>query len=342
MQVRTFAVALALMALALVATAGAQSPGKPVELRGTLDIIRYGGNAPLQDAVAKGYFAESGLTVTWDPAKGSQDAIARVATGTYDVGYADLGTLIEFASGHPAETPRAVFIVMDRSPQVVLGRQQAAIHKPADLIGKTLASAPTDAASKLFPAFLKANGIAESQVNRQIVDIRLRDPMLARGSVDGIIGFDYTAVFNLKGLGVPSDTLTVLYYADYGLDLYGQAMIVSQALLARDPAAVKGFVLAVARAWRDAVRDPAPAIAAVAAVDPTNRVDLETERLKWLIDHEVSTPASRKDGIGAYDPGRLQRNIDIVTEGLGLARKPAIAEVYDDRFLPPLSARAIP
>jgi NitT/TauT family transport system substrate-binding protein len=327
---------------AIVTPARAQAPAKTVELHGILDIIRYGGNAPLQDAVDKGYMAANGISLSWDTSKGSQDTISRMASGNYDVGFADMGTLIEFASGNPAKTPRAVFIILDRSPQVILSLKKSPLHTPADLVGTTLVSAATDGASKMFPAFMKANGLSESQVKRNIVDIRLRDPMLARGGADGIIGYDYTSVFNLKGLGTPPEDLSLLYYADNGLNLYGQALLVSQPLLASNPEAVKGFVLAVAHAWRDSIVDPGPAIRAVAALDSTNRVDLETERLKWLNDHEVVTENTRKNGIGSYDPARLQKNIDIVTEGLALARKPALAEIYDDRFVPPLAARSVP
>jgi NitT/TauT family transport system substrate-binding protein len=339
------AAALVIALMSCIAGAGqgrAQAPAKTVDLRGTLDIIRYGGNAPFDDAVAKGYFTKYGLNVSFDTAKGSQDAIARMASGVYDVGYADVSTLIDFAAGHPAQTPKAVFIVMDHSPQVIITLKKSNIRVPADLVGHTLASAETDGASKMFPAFLKANHLTTEQVRRNIVDIRLRDPMLIRGSADGIIGYDYTSVFNLKGLGVPTDELSFIYYADHGLDLYGQAVIVSQALLQRDPETVRKFVRAVSHAWVDAVADQAPAIKAVAAIDATVRTELETERLKWVIDHEVVTPNTRKHGIGYFDAARFQRNIDAVTAGLSLPKKLTITDVYDDRFQPPPEDRMLP
>ena len=321
--------------------ADAQTGGQNT-IRATLDIIRYGGNAPFDDAEAKGYFAQHGFHVSWDPSKGSQDAVVRVASGVASVGVADVSTLIDFAGNHPDKAPKVVFVIMDRSPQVIISLKKSGFTKPADLVGRVLASAQTDGASKMFPAFMKLNGLTESQVTRNIVDIRLRDPMLARGTADGIIGYDYTAVFNLKALDIPAENLSLMYYADHGLDLYGQAVIVARDFLDREPATVKNLVRGVARAWLDAVADPEPAIKTVAALEPTTRVDLEIARLKWLIDHEVVTPNTRKNGLGAYDPKRMQMNIDVVSEGLNVQVKPKLEDIFDDRFMPPLAERRLP
>ncbi len=53
------------------------------------------------------------------------------------------------------------------------------------------------------------------------------------------------------------------------------------------------------------------------------------------------TAETRANGIGAYNPARMQETIDEVVNGLSLTRKPAIVDIYDDRFLPPLDQRAI-
>jgi NitT/TauT family transport system substrate-binding protein len=317
----------------------AQAETSPPNIRATLDLIRYGGNAPCDYAEAKGYFAKYGFHVTWDTAKGSQDSVVRVASGVADVGLADVSTLVDFAGDHPDKSPKVVLVIQDRSPQVIISLKKSNFKRPADLVGHVLASAQTDAGSKMFPAFMKINGLSESQVKRNIVDIRLRDAMLARGEAEGIVGFDYTATFNLRGLGVAADDIALMYYADFGLDLYGQSLIVNRDFLARHPDTVKHLVSGVVRAWVDAVKDPAPAIQAIAALEPTTRIELETARLKWLVDHEVVTPNTRKNGIGADDPARMQTNIDRVAEGLNIAHKPKVSDVYDGRFLPPLAER---
>lgn len=342
MTFRRVVLGLALcVASALALGAAAQAAGEPIKIRASLDFIRYGTNAPYNYAVAKGYFARYGLDVSFDASKGSQDSIVRVAGGVYDFGIADFPTLVQFVALHP-DGPKAVFIVVDRSPLSIASLTTAHIRKPADLVGRTLASAQTEAGSRLFPAFMRANGLDESQVKRQIVDVRLRDTMLLRGGVDGVIGNNYTVLFNLKALGVPPEKLSFLNYAELGLPLYGQGIIVSRGFLAEHPDAVRDFVRAAVRGWREAAADPRPSIDAIAAMDGTINRDLETERLRWFIDHLVATPEAQKNGIGAYDAVRLQNNIEIVSKGLELPRMPALGEVFDDRFIPPLAERALP
>ncbi|MFY7859959.1 MAG: ABC transporter substrate-binding protein, partial [Limnohabitans sp.] len=50
---------------------------------------------------AKGYFKDAKLDVTVDSGNGSGGAVTRVASGTYDLGFADLAALMEFHANNP-------------------------------------------------------------------------------------------------------------------------------------------------------------------------------------------------------------------------------------------------
>jgi NitT/TauT family transport system substrate-binding protein len=50
---------------------------------------------------AKGYFKQAGLDVTIDAGNGSGNAVNRVASGSYDIGFADLAALMEFHGNNP-------------------------------------------------------------------------------------------------------------------------------------------------------------------------------------------------------------------------------------------------
>ena len=54
--------------------------------------------------VAKGYFKNEKLNVTVDAGNGSGGAVTRVASGSYDMGFADLAALMEFHANNPAAT----------------------------------------------------------------------------------------------------------------------------------------------------------------------------------------------------------------------------------------------
>ena len=80
-------------------------------LKFSLDFIMFGPNSAFVYADEKGYFREAGLTVRIDPSSGSGDAINRLASGAYDIGYADVSTLIEFAAKNPSSAPKIVLFI---------------------------------------------------------------------------------------------------------------------------------------------------------------------------------------------------------------------------------------
>jgi NitT/TauT family transport system substrate-binding protein len=304
-----------------------------------LNFAADGGAAGFYHALERGYFRELGLDVSIEPSKGSADAITRAASQSSDIGIGDISTLVEFASRRPEIAPKAVFILHNRSPQAVIALKSSGIAKLADLQGRILGQGPADAASRMFPAVANIAGLDLSRIEIRQFSPQLRDTMLLTKQVDAVTGFDSTVLFNLKGNGVAVDDATVIYYADNGLDVYGNAVLANPAFLQAKPDAVKAFVRAAARGWRDAIADPKAAMESLGKHNNLAKLDIEGERLAWLGSHQIVTPTTRKGGIGAYDRDRLAQNIAQVGKAFGLTRIPEVAEIYDDRFLPPREER---
>ena len=58
----------------------------------TLDWVFQGPTSPFLVALDKGYYKAEGLDVTMDPGQGSAGAVQRVATGAYQIGFADVNS----------------------------------------------------------------------------------------------------------------------------------------------------------------------------------------------------------------------------------------------------------
>jgi NitT/TauT family transport system substrate-binding protein len=319
-----------------VSTVHAQAPTK---VNVVLNFAADGGSAGFYHALERGYFRELGLDVSIEPSKGSADAITRTASQASDIGIGDISTLVEFASRRPEIAPRAVFILHNRSPQAVISLKSSAIAKLTDLHGRILGQGPADAPSRMFPAVASLAGLDMARIELRQFSPQLRDTMLLTKQVDAVTGFDSTVLFNLKANGVAIDEASVIYYADNGLDVYGNAFLANPAFLQTKPDAVRAFVKAAARGWRDAIADPKAAMQSLGKHNNLAKLDIEAERLAWLGSHQIVTLATRKDGIGAYDRDRLAQNIAQVGKAFGLTRIPDVSEIYDDRFLPPREER---
>jgi NitT/TauT family transport system substrate-binding protein len=333
-------------ALALAAGAGrapaARGQAMPMlDIKFSLNAPRDGSNAAFIHAVEKGYFKEEGLSPSLDPSGGAGDSIQRVASETYDAAFSDLTVLIEFNAKNPAQAPLAVLNIYSRSPTCIVCWKSAGIAKPADLKGKTLGAPQTDGAFRLFPAFCKATGLDPTSVKTTTVDLRLREALMMRKEVDGVFGFDSTIFFNLKSQGVTLDDVTFLYYSDAGLDFYSNSIIVSKKFVREHADRIAGLARACARGWHDALTDPRQVIASLTKVEPLAKPDIELERLNWLIKNQIRSPDVEVGGLGALNPAKLARGIDQVAEAFALAVKPAIADIYTDKYLPSADLRKL-
>lgn len=332
--------AAAAFAVGIIAAAPVQAQQTPIKF--TLDFVYQGPQGPFFLAQERGYYAAEGLNVTAiDPGRGSSDAVNRVVSGAYDLGFGDINALIEFNAKNPGKELPAVLMLYNQAPFAIITLKDKGIGKPADLAGKKAAAPSFDTPFRLFPIFAKLNGIDPASVTWANVAPQLREPMLARGEADAISGFSFTAVLALKGLGVPAQKIQTFLYKDYGIDLYSNAVIASPALLKDNPKAVQGFVRATIRGLHDTIADPKAAIAALKKRDPLLNEALELERLQMAISTSMLTDEVKRDGYGGVRPERLQRNIDLVTQGYGLERKVAPEQVFDARFLPPAAERAV-
>ena len=333
----TRAAALALLvALSLPVAGRAQTA-----IHFTLDRAIDGPAAPFFLAIDEGYFKAEGLDVTIDGAPGPLDPINRLASGDYDMGVADLNVLIKFRDANPTMPIKALFVVFDKPPYAIIGRKSRGIAAPRNLEGKKLGAPAAGDAFAEWPIFAKINNIDTAKVKIEDVGLPVREPMLAAGEVDAITGCSFTAYVDLKDGGVPADDLVTLLMANYGVELYGDAVIAAPKFAAEKPEAARAFLRAYLRALKDTVRDPAHAVEAVLRRNDTARKDVELERLRLAIRDNIVTPAVRAGGYGGVDPERFDLALDQIALTYHFTAKNKAAGVFDPSFLPPASDRRV-
>ena len=320
-------------ALALAVTAmGFAHAATPIKFQ--LDWRFEGPSALFLVPTAKGYFKDAGLDVTVDSGNGSGGAVTRVASGTYDMGFADLAALMEFHANNPdaPNKPVAVMMVYNNTPASVMALKKSGIKTATDLAGKKLGAPVFDAARRAFPIFAKVNGI--ENVTWTAMDPPLRETMLVRGDVDAITGFTFTSLLNIEARGVPAADVTVLAYPDNGVKLYGNAIIASPKLIKENPEAIKAFLAAFAKGAKDVVADPAQAIEAVKARDGIINTKLETRRLQLAIDTVINSPSAREEGFGQVKAPRLALMASQVSDAFNTKSRVKAADVWNGSFLP--------
>ena len=300
----------------------------------TLDWKFEGPSAPFFNAIDKGYFKDAGLNVEISPGKGSLDAIPKVATGSFPLGFADINSLIKFLDQNPGAPVTAIMMIYDKPPFAVIGRKSLGIKSPADLPGSVLGAPPPDGAWAQFPSFAKANGLDMNKIKVEPVGFPTREPMLAEGKVSSVTGYSFSSFLNLVRLGVPEDDITTILMADHGLKLYGNAIIVNTDFASSNAKVVKSFLGAVGKGWKDAVSNPSSAIDALVKRNPAADKNLEERRFNLALSGNVMTDYVLKNGMGNIDKARFEAAIAQLSETYKYKTKPDSKLYFTDAYLP--------
>ena len=273
------------------------------DVKFSLDWKFEGPSALFFTGLERGYYAASGLYVTIDSGKGSLDAIPKVASGTYPIGFADINSLVKFKDKNAGAKVIGIMMIYDAPPFAIIGRKSLGVSKPKDLEGKILGAPAPDGAYAQWKSFVLANGIDASKVTIENVGFPVREPMLAQGKVHAITGFSFSSYINLKSKGVPASDISLMLMTENGLDLYGNSVIVNTDYARKNPEVVKGFLNATLMGIRDVVADPAATVKYVIKYNNVAREPVEHERLEMALrDMSLQIMSPETESAGSTAP----------------------------------------
>lgn len=332
------ATALLGAALAIPQAASAQT----TDVRFVLDWAWQAMHGPFLIALEKGYYEDEGLNVTIDRGFGSGDTISKVASGAYDIGFAEGTGLLKFNAENPDDKVKTVLVINDQSPTGVISLKENGVAGPDDLPGKTISATQNAATVLAWPVFAKLNDLDPESIEYMFVEPNLRDVMVLQGQADATFGFTTTTVLNMIAAGIAPDEVTYFTLAQHGLQPYSSGLIVREDYAAQNPDVVKGFVAATVKGLVEMLEDPAEGLALLKAREAL--VDEAVEANRWALAEELSilTPSVAEKGISEVDRARFETAAGQIAEAFGLSIEPNMDDYYDGTFLPPLEARQVP
>ncbi|HSV04042.1 MAG TPA: ABC transporter substrate-binding protein [Phenylobacterium sp.] len=307
---KAFSLIAAAAAVALAACSPAKqqaASGKGTPLRFATDWRAEAEHGGFYEALAEGLYAKRGLDVRLVQGGPGVNVPQLLAAGAVDLGDGSNSFIVMNLAREHAPV-KAVAAFMQKDPQVLIAHPDQGINSIADLKGHPILL--SDASVSAFWVWLKAKyGFSDSQVRKYTFNSA---PFLAdkRVAEEGYLTSEPYTIEKQSGLKPK-----VFLLADEGYPGYAAMALARDDLIARNPAAVKAFVEASAKGWRDYLYgDPKPADALIMKDNPEMTEDVLAQARDKMRSYGLVDGGDAKTlGIGAMTDARWKQFFDVAS-----------------------------
>jgi NitT/TauT family transport system substrate-binding protein len=228
--------------LALGAT-GKAVHGAVEKLTVRLNWSTEGLHAPFYLAAQKGWFKAADLDVYVEDGNGSVTTVQLVGSGQFDIGHAALASMaIGAAKGLPVTS---IAGIIQKSDVGVCVPHDSPWSKPSDLVGKRVCYTAGSLEGPFIRPFFEKNGVPINQVSLINVEASAKTSSYVSKSVDALA----TTVPWFLPILADTRLSKGILFADFGLDLPGNGLVVHQANLEKKRDAFKRFASVFAATW---------------------------------------------------------------------------------------------
>jgi NitT/TauT family transport system substrate-binding protein len=331
------AAALLATVLATSACSGSSDGGgakKTGANSGSLTKVTYvtGFGAVGRDAFAwvaqeKGYFKDAGLDVDIQKGAGNTQNLTLIKSGQAQFAAMDFSGATVLAGEGKFTDWRAVAAVHQQTLVSIMTTKATGITKPADLTGKTIATASGSVSELLFPAYAKLAGVDPTKVTMKGVQTTALNGLMAGRQVDALSTF----LLSKKALETAAkQDVVVMPYSDYLSDLFGN-VVAREELINSDRDVVKRFVGAILKGLQYSLDHPDEAAAILNKAEPTAKIPAAVAEINAM---KPYTSPPNGAPLGHLDQDRVARSIAVL-QGNGLMPKGLTPDkITDFSFVP--------
>jgi NitT/TauT family transport system substrate-binding protein len=247
-----------------------------------LDWTLSGYQLPFYWAKEKGHYAAENLHVDIKEGAGSGKTVALMAGQQDDIGLADFMFMsVGAAKGMKL---KGLFGLVQDGAWAIISNADAAIRKPEDLIGKSVAT--TADHKSMLDLLLAINNIPADKVKIQVTSPATRNTVFVNGQVDSFISVVIGSPLDLvvrarQGKGKPVHFMPV---ADFGISPMGQGILAHERMIAEKPDMLRRFVRASARALNEVVKpeNTEEAVNVAMRLSGAREERRDSVKLQWL------------------------------------------------------------
>ncbi len=283
--------------------------------------------APLFVALDKGYYKAEGLEVDLAEGSGAQTVLKLLASGNEKFGY---GPAVSAAQAVSQGLPvKVVALYQTKAPMGVISFPDVPLKTPKDLEGKRLAISVGETFGDMLGPFTRINNVDIEKIQRIQMDASARTSQFLTRKIDVMsvyLSNEWPQIEKRANV-----KFNVLRVSDFGLNLLGASIIVSNAFAEQNPETIKKLLRATAKGYRDAIADPKEAAKAMAKY---MKVPEDPEVLDRQVEATVvSTNAPQGKPVGWQDSADWQANLTLLKETGGISEVKPLGTYFSNDFL---------
>ena len=229
---------------------------------------RYGGTScGVLVAHHRGFFSHVGLNVSINQGGFEYDSKNMVVSGSDQIGLTGADELIlARANGMPLVAIGADF---QKTPCCILALKNSGVTRPQDFAGKRLGIRKAVNVEYQYDVLLRRLGLNRESVLEEPIKFDLT--RVIEGHLDMWTTYiSERPLAEAKGL-----ELNTIWYADYGIQSYGNVVFTSESFLKEHPDIVRRFLKAYYQGWKWAMDNPDKVGEIVKSFNPEASVDTE-------------------------------------------------------------------
>lgn len=267
-----------------------------------------------------GYYAAEGLVVTFAQGGPNMDPIDAVLSATAQFGVSSADVLVIARS--EGKAVRAIAVDYRRSPRVYIALAESGIIRPQDFVGKTISVNSTGRAP--FEMMMKRVGIQPDRYT--LVESPPDLASFYSGQVQVRSVYLNNEVLTARASG---HKLNIIYPDDYGIHNYGDTLVATDDLIAKNPDLVRRFLRATLKGWTYAVENPTTIGVLVQKYNPNADAALENDKMTA----SIPLVNTGEDFIGWMKPEVWAGMEKTLREQSVLTKTVTITDVYTMQFL---------
>jgi len=313
---------LILITLTLTANTACTKPPPPKELDKVsvrLKWLHSAQFAGLYVAEKKGFYRKANIQVDLEEGGIKVDEVEMVHKGINDFGIVGAHQLvIARTEGIPLTS---IAVIFRKNPSVFISLKGSGIKKPQDFVGKRILYPPANIS---LASMMKLQGISMKELI--LVPPSYDLGLMERGEVDVWTGYLINQVITMRQKGYQ---VNIIYPDEYGVHIYGDAIVATEKLIEENPELVTKFLRATLRGWRYAIENPEESL------DILSEYQLDIDREHALASLLIQIPLIQT---GENDIGWMRDDVWLGMQNLlfdnGLiSEKTDIDKAYTTEFL---------